>query len=172
MQNGDRIKDAEECESQGKDEVFLSSGSGLPQKDWKRAMKKVLFVCLENSCRSQMAEGFARYHGGDKIETASAGTSPASTVDKGAIQVMLEKDIDISFQTPSQLQPRDIEGADLIVTMGCGIEGRCPVIPEQKKRDWNLEDPKGKSLAFYREIRGLIEKKVRELLREIQQGEK
>jgi arsenate reductase len=127
-------------------------------------MKKALFVCIQNSCRSQMAEGFARYYGSGKVEAASAGTAPASTVDEGAIRVMSEKGIDISSQTPSGLEAADLEHYDLIVTMGCGVEALCPVIPEHKKRDWNLEDPEGRPPAVYRRIRDQIEKRVRDLL--------
>jgi len=130
-------------------------------------MKKVLFVCIENSCRSQMAEGFARRYGQGVVEVGSAGSNPAEEVDKTAIKVMMEKAIDISGQVPKQIKPEDLEDYDVIVTMGCGVEAMCPVIPAEKKRDWDLEDPKGKSLETYRKIRDEIEKKVRELTREL-----
>lgn len=127
-------------------------------------MKKVLFVCIENSCRSQMAEGFARHYGGKIVKLASAGTKQASEIDPVAVKVMLERDIDISSQSPKQLMDDDIDKYDLVITMGCGVEAMCPFIPSKKKRDWELENPKGKPTDIYRKVRDEIENKIKEFI--------
>jgi len=130
-------------------------------------LKKVLFVCIENSCRSQMAEGFARHYGNKTIKAASAGTKPALKIDPVAVKIMLERNIDISNQFPKQLKVDDVEKYDLVITMGCGVEAMCPVIPEAKKRDWELENPKGKSIDIYRKVRDKIENRVKQLVLEL-----
>ena len=123
-------------------------------------MKNVLFVCVENSCRSQMAESFFNSMAGDGAE--SAGISPAEEVDKGAIEVMKEIGIDISGKKPKALVPEMNEKFDLIVTMGC-IDG-CPVTPREKTIEWNIEDPKGKSIEEYRKARDMIKQKIKKLV--------
>ena len=123
-------------------------------------MKKVLFVCVENSCRSQMAEAFFNSMAGGGAE--SAGISPAEEVDKGAIEVMKEIGIDISGKKPKVLMPEMNEKFDFIVTMGC--IGGCPVTPREKTIEWNIEDPKGKSIEEYRKARDVIKQKVKKLI--------
>jgi len=123
-------------------------------------MKKVLFVCVENSCRSQMAEAFFNSMAGGGAE--SAGISPAEEVDKGAIEVMKEIGIDISGKKPKVLMPEMNEKFDFIVTMGC--IGGCPVTPREKTIEWNIEDPKGKSIEEYRKARDVIKQKVKKLV--------
>jgi len=123
-------------------------------------MKNVLFVCVENSCRSQMAEAFFNSMAGGGAE--SAGISPAEEVDKGAIEVMKEIGIDISGKKPKALVPEMNEKFDFIVTMGC-IDG-CPVTPREKTIEWNIEDPKGKSIEEYRKARDMIKQKVKKLV--------
>jgi glutathione/glutaredoxin type arsenate reductase len=125
---------------------------------------KVLFVCVENSCRSQMAEGFAKKHGGDKIEAFSAGSKPAGIVNPDAIKVMKEIGIDISDQTSKGFELLPYNKFDYIVTMGC--QDTCPYFPAQKKVEWQIEDPKGKGLEVFRKVRDEIGKKVKELLNE------
>jgi len=110
-----------------------------------------------------MAEGFARQNGGRTIKAASAGTKPVSEIDPVAVKVMLERDIDISSQSPKQLMDDDIDKYDLVITMGCGVEVMCPFIPSKKKRDWELENPKGKPMDIYRKVCDEIENKVRSL---------
>lgn len=127
-------------------------------------VKKVLFVCVGNSCRSQMAEGFAKYFG--FIEASSAGTKPADAVSGKAIEVMKEKEIDITGQKPKLLTPGMIENVDVIVSMGCGVEESCPV-PLGDPEDWGLDDPYGCSIEVYRAVRDEIEKRVKELLGEL-----
>jgi len=123
-------------------------------------MKNVLFVCVENSCRSQMAEAFFNSMTGGGAE--SAGISPAEEVDKVAIEVMKEIGIDISGKKPKALVPEMNEKFDLIVTMGC-IDG-CPVTPREKTIEWNIEDPKGKSIEEYRKARDMIKQKIKKLV--------
>ena len=134
-------------------------------------MKKVLFLCIGNSCRSQMAEGFANHYGGDLVEARSAGTNPASAVSSKAVQVMKEKGIDIAHQYPKPLDPELIKEMDYLISMGCGVNESCPT-PALKALvknfiDWNIEDPIGQPIETYRRVRDEIEKKVLDLLEEL-----
>ena len=119
---------------------------------------KVLFVCVGNSCRSQMAEGFAREYGYD---AASAGTMPESKVASKAIEVMAELDIDISAQTPNLLDLESLDVWDMVISMGCGVEETCPAL--KADIDWGLEDPMGQGLDVYRKIRDDITEQVQGL---------
>ena len=120
---------------------------------------RVLFVCVGNTCRSQMAEGWARHLG---LDAASAGTSagPGSSVAENAVAVMAEKGIDISHQQPSLVNDVDHTTFDKVFSMGCGVS--CPDIPLDG--DWDLDDPVGKSLDAYRQTRDAIEARVRALI--------
>lgn len=124
----------------------------------------VLFACVGNSARSQMAEGFAKAMGGNRIEARSGGSQPLGYVLPEAIQVMAEKGIDIA-KSPSQgFDDAWVrEKCDLVVTMGCGDDA-CPAFVAKKMLDWDLPDPKGKSLTEFRRVRDEIEKRVRALL--------
>ena len=124
--------------------------------------KKILFLCTHNSCRSQMAEGFAKKLGQGKIEVFSAGSNPSGKVDKMAIEVMKEKGIDISGQKSKGFGDLKEKNFDYVITMGCGDV--CPFVPARQKIDWDLPDPKGKPIEAYREIRDVIERKVQELI--------
>jgi arsenate reductase (thioredoxin) len=127
-------------------------------------MKKILFVCVENAGRSQMAEAFAKKYGAEKIETSSAGNKPAETVNPVVVEAMKEKGIDISKNQPKMLTFQMAQDADLIVTMGCDAYGICPGPFFKPTLDWALHDPKGKPLEKVREIRDDIEKRVKELI--------
>lgn len=129
-------------------------------------MKKVLFVCVGNSARSQMAEGFFNHLAKGKAIAASAGTSPSSEISPLAIQVMKEAGIDISRHKPKKLTPEMLDGADRVITMGCGVEESCPsaFVPTE---DWALDDPKGKPIEEVREIRDQIKNRVEKLIKEI-----
>jgi len=127
---------------------------------------KVLFVCVENAGRSQMAEAFAKIYGKEKVEALSAGTMPAKKVNPVVVQVMLEKGIDLSSQTPKLVTPQMVQEADMIIVMGCSAEGFCPAPLLNKVTDWEIEDPKGKPVEEVREIRDEIERKVRALVDE------
>jgi arsenate reductase len=126
--------------------------------------KKFLFVCVENACRSQMAEGFAKALGQGEIEVYSAGSRPSFQVDPLAIEVMKEKGIDLSARRPKGLNDLPPIEMDYLITMGC--EEACPSIPAKKVIDWEIPDPKGKLLDVFRNIRDMIEEKVRTLLKE------
>jgi len=130
-------------------------------------LKKILFVCVENAGRSQIAEGFAKHYGNSKVEAISAGTMPASEINPLAIQVMQEKGIDISKNKLKPITSQMVQEADTIIVMGCSAQGFCPTPLLGKVTDWNIEDPKGKPLEKVREIRDEIEEKVRKLITEI-----
>ena len=128
-------------------------------------MKKVLFVCVENAGRSQMAEAIARAYG---IQTASAGTMPAPAINQTVVQVMRERGFDLSSTKPKMLNSQMIEDAEYVVTMGCRVESVCPkpliVKLEKKILDWHIDDPKGKPMEEVRKIRAQIETQVIQLL--------
>ena len=128
-------------------------------------MKKVLFICVENACRSQIAEAFFNKYAMGKAVAISAGTRPASHVNPRAVEVMKEVGIDISKQKPKLLTQEMTREVDKIVTMGCGAEF-CPA-PYVKAEDWSIEDPSGKSLDKFREVRDQIKRKVEKLVKEI-----
>jgi protein-tyrosine-phosphatase len=130
-------------------------------------LKKILFVCVENAGRSQMAEGFAKHYGNSKIETISAGTMPSGEINPLANQVMQEKGIDISKSKPKPITNQMVQEADTIIVMGCSAQGFCPAPLLGKVTDWNIEDPKGKPLEEVRRIRDEIEKRVKELVEEV-----
>ncbi len=127
-------------------------------------MKKVLFVCVENAGRSQMAEAFANKYGKDKFIISSAGNKPADKVNPIVAEVMKEKGIDISMNKPKLLTYQMTQDADLIVTMGCNDQGICPGPFFKPSVDWALEDPKGRPVEKVREIRDDIERRVQQLL--------
>jgi protein-tyrosine-phosphatase len=129
-------------------------------------MKKILFVCVENAGRSQMAEAFAKVYGEGKVEASSAGTVPAEEVNLAVVRVMREKGIDLSANKPKLIANRMVQDADTIVVMGSCAEGFCLAPLLGNVVDWGIEDPKGKSIERVREIRDEIERKVRSLLRE------
>jgi len=129
-------------------------------------MKKVLFVCVGNSGRSQMAEAFFNNIAKGKAEASSAGTNPAAIVDPQVVQAMQEVGIDISGYTPKKITLQMVEGSDRVVIMGCGSENACPAtfVPTE---DWGLDDPKGQSIDKVREIRDEIKRRVEELVLQI-----
>jgi protein-tyrosine-phosphatase len=125
------------------------------------ARKRVLFVCVENSNRSQMAEAFARRIGGDAVEALSAGSAPSGTINQKAIRYMGELGIDLASHRSKSLD--DIDGEfDAVVTMGCG--DRCPWVPAKRREDWALADPRNMDEAGYRAVRDDIAARVRALL--------
>jgi len=130
-------------------------------------MKKVLFVCLENAGRSQMAEAFANHYGKGKLVASSAGVMLADRVNSVVVEVMKEKEIDISMSKPKLLTMKMVEEADQIITMGCSAEKFCPAPLLKRVIDWRLEDPKGKPIVKVRQIRDEIERRVQKLVNEI-----
>ena len=123
-------------------------------------MKNVIFLCVGNSCRSQMAEGLARRMGAGTFEATSAGTKPTGTVDEAAIDVMAEVGIDISHQRSKLIDLKAAEAADMIITMGCTAEEVLPTSMLSKVTDWDLEDPVGEDVEVFRRVRGEIERRM------------
>ena len=125
--------------------------------------KKVLFVCKHNACRSQMAQAFLEFYGGDRFEALSAGDDPWKEIHPMTFQLMAEKGLDLYFRKPKHIEDI-LEDApfDLVVSMGCEVS--CPMVPGKRFVQWDLEDPIGKPIEVGREVRDLIEKKVKELL--------
>jgi arsenate reductase len=125
----------------------------------------VLFVCVHNAGRSQMAAGWLRHLAGDAVEVRSAGSAPAETINPAAVQAMAEVGIDITDQKPKPLEYATAESSDVIVTMGCG--DACPVFPGKRYEDWKLDDPAGRSIEAVRPIRDDIGRRVRALLADL-----
>jgi arsenate reductase len=128
----------------------------------------VLFVCVHNAGRSQMAAGFLRTLSADSVEVRSAGTAPADTINPVVVEAMNEVGVDLSEQTPKVLDPAVVQASDVVVTMGCGDE--CPFFPGTTYLDWELPDPAGQDLAAVRPIRDEIRRRVLELLETLRPG--
>ena len=123
---------------------------------------RLLFVCVENSCRSQIAEAFARIHGGADVEAVSAGSHPSGVVNAKAISSMRELGYDLSTHASKRLDEIPPGPYDAVVTMGCG--DACPWVPAQRREDWAIPDPKDMDPVAFRAVRDEIERRVRELL--------
>src|SRR5271165_3483410 len=128
-------------------------------------LKTIVFVCVENSNRSQMAEAFARIHGADKVEAFSAGSRPSGRVNPKAVEAMKELGYDLTTHTSKGLDAFNGKEVEVAVTMGCGDE--CPLVRAKRRMDWQIPDPKQMPPEKFREVRDLIEAKVKELLDEI-----
>jgi len=133
----------------------------------KKDDKTILFVCVENAGRSQMAEGFFKKYAPDGFKTLSAGTKPGYQLNPIVVEAMKEVGLDISKQKSKELTDEMIRDSDNVVNMGCMDKNFCPTIWIPKVIEWNLEDPKGKSIEKVREIRDEIEKRVKEIVAEI-----
>ncbi len=131
-------------------------------------MARVLFVCLHNAGRSQISEALFSRAGGRRHEARSAGTTPADRVHPEVAEAMAELGIDLSGRKPRRLNREDAEWADVVVTMGCGDE--CPYIPGKRYLDWDLSDPKGQPLEAVRATRDGIDRRVRDLVAELDRG--
>ncbi|WP_393063054.1 arsenate reductase ArsC [Streptomyces sp. LN549] len=125
----------------------------------------VLFVCIHNAGRSQMAAAWLRHLAGDRIEVRSAGSSPGNAVNPAAVEAMAEVGIDISDQAPKILTVDAVRASDVCITMGCG--DTCPVFPGKRYLDWKLEDPAGQGVAAVRPIRDEIRTLVEALIKDI-----
>jgi arsenate reductase len=122
---------------------------------------EVLFVCVHNAGRSQMAAALLERHARGRIQVRSAGSEPAEQLNPAVVEAMSEVGIDLEGRRPRRLEDADVRQADVVVTMGCG--DACPVYPGKSYEDWDLEDPAGKPLEQVRPIRDEIERRVREL---------
>ena len=125
----------------------------------------VLFVCVHNAGRSQMAAGYLRHLGQGRIDVLSAGSAPADSINPAAVEAMAEEGIDISAESPKILTTEAVQVSDVVVTMGCG--DTCPFYPGKRYEDWVLEDPAGKGVESVRPIRDDIRRRVEELIAEL-----
>jgi arsenate reductase len=126
----------------------------------------VLFLCVHNAGRSQMALGFLNYLAGDRVIGWSGGSEPGTEINPAAIEAMAERGIDITGEYPKPWTDEVVQAADVVVTMGCG--DACPIFPGKRYEDWVLDDPAGKPLADVRPIRDEIERRVRHVLEELE----
>ncbi|MGW5637961.1 arsenate reductase ArsC [Streptomyces sp. NPDC003832] len=128
-------------------------------------LASVLFVCVHNAGRSQMAAGFLRHLAGDRVEVRSAGSIPGDRVNPSAVEAMAELGIDIADQKPRVLTTEAVQASDYVITMGCG--DACPVFPGKRYLDWALEDPAGKGVEAVRPIRDEVRTRIEALIAEI-----
>jgi arsenate reductase (thioredoxin) len=136
-----------------------------PERQSVSDKPSVLFVCVHNAGRSQMAAGWLRHLAGDTVEVRSAGSIPGDQVHPAAVEAMAEVGIDISDQKPKVLTTDAVEASDVVITMGCG--DACPIFPGKRYLDWELQDPAGKGVESVRPIRDDIESRIRQLLNEL-----
>jgi protein-tyrosine-phosphatase len=125
----------------------------------------VLFVCVHNAGRSQMAAAYLTHLAGDRVEVRSAGSAPADSVNAAVVEALLEEGIDISNETPKVLTVEAVQQSDVVITMGCGDV--CPIYPGKRYEDWKLEDPAGQGVASVRPIRDEIRRRIEALIAEI-----
>lgn len=125
---------------------------------------EVLFVCVHNAGRSQMAAALLAHHGGDRVRVRSAGTAPADDINPAVVEAMAEVGIDLRAggATPKKLDDDAVQASDVVITMGCG--DTCPIYPGKRYEDWALDDPAGKGVDAVRPIRDEIDRRVRDLL--------
>ena len=137
----------------------------MPEKS-KRQKPSVLFVCVHNAGRSQMAAGYLQHLAGDLIDVLSAGSQPADRINPVAVSAMAEDGIDITASQPKVLTPEAVQASDVVVTMGCGDE--CPYFPGKRYEDWVLDDPAGQDIEAVRPIRDEIKARVQALIASLQ----
>jgi arsenate reductase (thioredoxin) len=125
----------------------------------------VLFVCVHNAGRSQMAAGWLTKLAGDRVDVRSAGSEPADRINPVAVDAMREVGIDIAAEQPKQLTAVSVQQADVVVTMGCG--DTCPIFPGKRYEDWDLPDPAGQPIEVVREVRDEIRRRVEQLVRDL-----
>ena len=126
---------------------------------------EVLFVCVHNAGRSQMAAALLEHHAAGRVRVRSAGTAPSDEIHPNVVEAMAERGLDVSTARPKGLREDDVREVDVVITMGCG--DACPVVPGTRYLDWDLPDPAGKPIAEVRPIRDDIERRVLDLLREL-----
>jgi arsenate reductase (thioredoxin) len=125
----------------------------------------VLFVCVHNAGRSQMAQGWLRHLGGDRVEVRSAGSAPGEQINPMAVQAMAEVGIDITAEQPKILTVEAVQASDVVITMGCG--DTCPIFPGKRYEDWELTDPAGQPIEIVRQVRDEIRDRIAALLAEL-----
>lgn len=156
---------SESSPSQSSPSESRLSESRLSEPRPSGSKPSVLFVCVHNAGRSQMAAAFLTHLAGDRVEVRSAGSAPAADVNPAAVRAMAEAGIDLSAETPKVLTVEAVRASDVVITMGCG--DTCPVFPGKTYLDWRLDDPAGRGVDAVRPIRDEIERRVRALLTEL-----
>ncbi|NHD15597.1 MULTISPECIES: arsenate reductase ArsC [unclassified Actinopolyspora] len=136
-----------------------------PREENDVSVPEVLFVCVHNAGRSQMAAALLHHHARGRVGVRSAGTTPAEEINPAVVEAMAELGIDVSRQLPTELDADTVRTCDVVITMGCG--DACPVFPGKRYLDWQLDDPAGKTLDQIRPIRDDIDARVRSLLTEL-----
>ncbi|MBI2237063.1 MAG: arsenate reductase ArsC [Actinobacteria bacterium] len=131
------------------------------------AVPEVLFVCVHNAGRSQMAAALLERRAGGRVRVRSAGSAPADEIHPAVVEAMAELGLDLSKEFPKPLRDEDVRAVDVVVTMGCG--DACPVYPGKRYLDWDLPDPAGRTLEEVRPIRDEIDRRVRDLLADLLQ---
>ncbi len=126
---------------------------------------RILFVCVHNAGRSQMAAAFARRLGGDRVDVRSAGSEPASAIHPLVLEAMLEVGIELRSESPKLLDDADVQASDAVITMGCG--DACPIHPGKRYEDWKIDDPSGMAIEGVRSVRDEIERRVRGLIADL-----
>lgn len=129
------------------------------------SIPSVLFVCVHNAGRSQMAAGYLQHLGGDRVQVLSAGSEPADQINPVAVAAMVEEGVDIAGEAPKVLTVEAVQESDVVITMGCG--DTCPIFPGKRYEDWKLDDPAGQGIDAVRPIRDEIKARVENLLAEI-----
>ena len=137
----------------------MSTGNSAQDRP---ATPQVLFVCVHNAGRSQMAAALLTSHAGDRVRVRSAGSQPAATLNPTVVQAMAEIGLDITSQQPKQLETDAVKASDVVITMGCG--DTCPIFPGKTYLDWTLDDPAGQPLEVVRGIRDQIDRHVQDLI--------
>jgi arsenate reductase len=132
------------------------------------SVPEVLFVCVHNAGRSQMAAALLEHHAAGRVAVRSAGSAPAGSVNPAVVAVMAELGIDVSRNVPTKLLAEDVAASDVVVTMGCG--DACPIFPGKRYEDWELEDPAGQGPDAVRPVRDDIDRRVRALLADLLPG--
>ena len=136
-----------------------------PTGDTVTDRPEVLFVCVHNAGRSQMAAAYLQHLAGGRIEVRSAGSAPADTVNPAAVEAMAEEGIDISANQPKVLSEQAVKDSDVVITMGCG--DACPFFPGKRYEDWKLDDPAGRGVEGVRPIRDEIKTRIQQLITEL-----
>lgn len=140
----------------------------MPEPSTKRTAPRkpsVMFVCVHNAGRSQMAAGYLRHYAGDAVEVRSAGSEPADRINPVAVQAMAEEGIDLTDQQPKIITAEAVQASDVVITMGCG--DTCPFFPGVRYEDWVLDDPAGQPIEAVRPVRDSIRRRVLALLEEL-----
>ena len=146
-------------------ESRATGAAGSPRTVDETRRPSVLFVCVHNAGRSQMGAAYARVLSGGRVEVRSGGTAPANAVNPAVVAAMAEEGIDLTAERPKVLTDEAVDASDVVITMGCG--DACPIFPGKRYEDWELTDPKGKSIDEVRPIRDDIKQRIETLLAEL-----